>query len=111
VLGDTHGQEIGDMVIGDGVAITSPSDKSVDATDAVHDARGVVGMAWERDEMLPLFGEALEGGALLVLAVVDDAVEPDGELGAHVLEVAELEPGPERPIAAMARPHRQNACR
>src|SRR5690606_24151952 len=62
----------------------------VDAAHAVDDARRVVGVAREANEVLLLLVEALERGALVVLAVIDDALEPVGELLTHVVEVAEL---------------------
>ena len=88
-LGDADRQDVGDVVVWDGVLIAGPGDEAVDAAHAVHHTRGVVGMPWQRDEVGALLGEALQGGALLERAVVDDAVEPVDELGAHVVEVAE----------------------
>ena len=45
VLGDAHGQDIGDVLIGDSVAISIEGDEAVDGADAVDDAGGVVGVA------------------------------------------------------------------
>lgn len=45
VLGDAHGQDLGDVVVWDGVLIPVPGDEAVDGADAVDDPGGVVGMA------------------------------------------------------------------
>src|ERR1035438_10205335 len=87
-LRDAHGQDVGHVVVGNGVAIAIPIDEAVDAAYAVDDACGIVGMTRKRDEMLALVGEALEGRALVATAVIHDVVHPDGELAAHVVEVA-----------------------
>jgi hypothetical protein len=88
-LGDAHGQDVGDVVVRHGVVIAGPGDEAVDAAHAVHHARGVVGVPRQRDEVIALVGEALERGALVEHAMVDDAVEPVDELRAHVVEIAE----------------------
>src|SRR5262249_57091860 len=63
-LGDAHGQDVGHVLVGDGVAVAFPVDEAVDAANAVGDAGGVVGVARERNELVfLLLGEALEAGA------------------------------------------------
>ena len=47
----------------DGVAVARPVDEAVDAAQAVGDAGGVVGVPGQRQQVLALLGEALEGGA------------------------------------------------
>ncbi len=42
VLGDAHGQDVGDMVVGHRVAIALPVDEAVDAADSVGDTGGIV---------------------------------------------------------------------
>jgi hypothetical protein len=46
-------------------------------------------MARQRQKVLSLFGEALEGSLAVAAALIDDGVEPSRELGPHVLEVDE----------------------
>lgn len=48
VLGDAHGQDVGDMVVGHRVAIALPVDEAVDAADSVGDAGSVVVMRRKR---------------------------------------------------------------
>jgi len=86
------------VVIGDSIVIASPGHEAVDAADAIDDARGVVRMPRQGDEVRALLGEALEGGALVEASMVDDMVEPVRELGAHVLEVAKLAAVEERAL-------------
>ena len=73
------------------VAIALPLDEAVDTAHAVGDARGVVGVPGQGHERGLLEGEAIERGAAIAAAPphVDDLVVPYGELGAHVVEVAE----------------------
>lgn len=98
VLLDPDRQEVSDVVVGGGVEVAAPGNEAVDGADARDDARGVVRVAGQRDEVFPLLGEALERSALVALAVVDDGVEPVRELGAHVVEVAELAAVQERSL-------------
>lgn len=85
-LGNADGQDVGDVLVGDGVAVALPLDEPVDAGEAVDDACGVVRMGGQRKELVLLFGaEPLERSA--ASTGVDDPVEPGGELGAHVVEV------------------------
>lgn len=43
-LGHAHRQQIGDVIVRNGVPIALPVDETVDAADAVHDTGGVVGV-------------------------------------------------------------------
>lgn len=88
-LSDADRQEVGDVVVGDGVAIARPVDVAIDAADAIDDASGIVVVGGEREEMLLLVGEALEGGGAVAATLIDDTVQPVGELGLDVGEVAE----------------------
>lgn len=45
-LGDADRQEIGDVVVGNGVAVSLPVYEAVDAAQAIGDAGRVVGVAW-----------------------------------------------------------------
>lgn len=88
-LGDAHGQDVGHVLVGDGVAVAVPVDEAVDAADAVGNAGGVVGVARQRNELvLLLLDEALETCAPAPPSLVDDGVEPSDELEAQVVEVA-----------------------
>lgn len=89
LLGDADGEEIGDVVVGDGVGIPFPSDEAIDGADAVNDARRVVRMARQRHEVLALLVEALEGCLSITTTLVDNGVEPVRELAPHVLKVDE----------------------
>lgn len=90
-LRDAHGEDVGDVVVGDGVTVALPVDEAVDAAEAIGNARGVVGVAREGQELVLLVGEALEAGAPLATAraLIDDRVEPLGELAADIVEVVE----------------------
>src|SRR5882672_3138852 len=92
------------MVVGDGIVIAGPGHEAVDAADAVHHARGVVRMPWQGDQVVALLDEAIERGALVELAVIDDVLEPVRELRAHVLEVAKLAAVEERALDFPERP-------
>ena len=59
-LGDADRQDVGDVVVGDGVGVALPGDEAVDGAEAVDDARGVVGVARQGHEVLALAGEAVE---------------------------------------------------
>ena len=98
MLRDANRKNVSDVVIGDSIVIASPGHEAVDAADAIDDARGVVRMPRQGDEVRALLGEALEGGALVEASMVDDMVEPVRELGAHVLEVAKLAAVEERAL-------------
>ena len=88
-LGDADRQDVGDVVIGHGVGVAFPGDEAVDGADAVDDPRGVVGVARQGHEALALTGEAIERRLAMPASLVDDGVEPVGELRPQVLEVAE----------------------
>src|SRR5882672_64670 len=94
------------MVVGDGIVIAGPGHEAVDAADAVHHARGVVRMPWQGDQVVALLDEAIERGALVELAVIDDVLEPVRELRAHVVEVAKLAAVEERALDFPERPLR-----
>ena len=97
-LGDAHGQDVGHVVVRDGVAIARPVDEAVDAAHAVDDARGVVGVARQRHQMRLLLGEPVEAGPTVAASRVDNPVEPIDELSAHVVEVAKRTAVEERPL-------------
>lgn len=87
-LGNADGQDVGDMLVGDGVAVALPLDEPVDAGEAVDDASGVVRMSGEGQELVLIFGaEPLERSA--ASTGVDDPVEPGGKLSPDVIEVTE----------------------
>lgn len=90
-LGDADGKDVGDVVVRNCIPIPLPIDEAVDAAEAVGDARGVVRVTRERHELVLLVGKALEAGASLATtrALIDDAVEPLGELAAEVVEIVE----------------------
>lgn len=89
-LRHAHGQDIGHMLVRDGVPVALPIHEAVDAANAVRDASGVVGMARKGNELaLLLLGEALEGGTSAPPSLIDHAVEPRDELEAQVDPVAE----------------------
>ncbi len=88
-LGDADREDVGDMRVGHGVGVALPGDEAVDGTDSVEDARGVVGVARQRHEVLALASEAVERRLPVPAALVDDGVEPSRELRPHVLEVEE----------------------
>jgi hypothetical protein len=97
-LRDPHGQDVSDVVVGNGVVIAGPGDEAVDAADAVDHARGVVRTPRQRDQVVALLGETVERGALVEPAVVDDVLEPVRELRTHIVEVAKLATVEERPL-------------
>jgi len=88
-LSDAHRQEIGDVVVGDGVLVAFVGHVAFEIGDAVHDASGVVRMKWQRQEVGLLDGEALERSGAVARAKVAHLVEPASELGGEVVEVAE----------------------
>ena len=83
-LRDAHRQDVRDVLVRDGVLIARPRDEAINAAYTVYDARRVIRMTRQLDEMRLLFSEALERGALVELAMIDDALEPIRELRAHV---------------------------
>src|SRR5690606_35550708 len=103
-LGDAQRQDVGDVVVGHRVAIASILDEAVEPAHAVDDARGVVGMARQRYQVRRLFGEALERAPALAPPLVD-AIEPNAQLGAKIVEIAKFTPYQEgalvRPEAAL----------
>ena len=89
ILSDAEREDVGDVIVGDGVGVALEGDEAVDGTEAVEDPGGVVGMARQRHQMLALLGEAIERGLSVAAALVSDGVDPVRELGPHVLEVDE----------------------
>lgn len=89
-LGDAYGEQIGDVVVGNGVAICLPVDKAVDVAEAIGDAGGVIAVARKRHQMGRFFREALKGRGGMTLADVDDGGEPLGKLGVEVAQVTKL---------------------
>ena len=87
-LGHAQGEKVGDVVVGDGVAIAEPLDVPVDAAKPIGDAGRVVGMRRQRQKMGGFVAKPIERTLPVTLARVDDAIEPDGELGAEVIAVA-----------------------
>lgn len=88
-LGDAHRQEVGDVVIGDGVLVAFVGHIAFEVGDAVHDARGIIRVKRERQEVGLLDGEALERSRAVARSKVADLVEPASELDREVVEVAE----------------------
>jgi hypothetical protein len=103
-LRDAHRQDVGHVVVRHGVAIARPIDEAVDAAHAIDDARRVVGVARQRQQLGLLFGEPLEAGAAVTTPRIDDSVEPGGHLGAHVVEVAKRAAVEERALVLPERP-------
>src|SRR5262249_14783449 len=88
-LGGAHGQDVGHVLVGDGVAVAVPVDEAIDAADTVGDTGGVVGVARQRNELVfLLLDEALETCAPAPSSLVDDGVEPFDELEAQVVDIA-----------------------
>lgn len=90
LLSDPHREDLGDVVVGHGVAITVPGDEALDVGEGVDDACGVEGMSRERSEERSLLLEELKPGAfeLLVGSGVADVDVPVAELSTHVVEIA-----------------------
>lgn len=86
------------MLVGHGVPIAAPFDKTVNATYTIDHACGVVGVPRETDQMLALLGVPLKGCALVEESMVDNSIEPVDELRAHVGEVAKLSTVEEGPL-------------
>lgn len=87
VLGDANREDVGHVVVWNRVAIPFPVDEAVDAAHAVDDPSRIVGVSGQGDELVALFGEAIQGGAAMPDPVIDDSVEPVGELGFHVIQI------------------------
>ncbi len=87
-LGHAQGEKVGDVVMGNGVAIAEPLDVAVDAAKPIGDAGRVVRVRGQREQMGSFVLKAIERTLTVALARVDDAIEPDGELGAKVVAVA-----------------------
>ena len=100
VLGDADGEDLGDVVVGHGVAVAVDGDEAVGAADAVEDARRVVGVERQRSQEGALLGEHLELGPmrLPVQAGIAGGALPLGELAAEVLHVAEAAAVEEAPL-------------
>lgn len=92
VRGDAHGEERGDVFVGHGVAVSLPAHEAVDAAQSIHDAGRVVGVTRQAAQQRLLFGKQLHPGRLRGAPTgpeVAGGVEPTGELGAQVGEIAE----------------------
>lgn len=100
-LGDADGQDVGDVVVWDGVAIALPIDVAIDVTQAVGDPGGVVRMAGQRHQMRGFVREAFQAGGAVTLSHVDHRDEPVGELRIEVVEVAEIAPHEERALVGV----------
>ena len=88
-LGDAQREEVGDVVVRDGVAIALPVDVAVDAAEAVGDTGRVVGVGRQRAQVRSFLAEPVERALPVTQARVDDAIHPVGELGAEVVAIAE----------------------
>lgn len=88
-LGDAYRQEIGDVVVGHGVLVALVMHVAFEVGDAVHDARGIIRVKGQRQQVRLLDGEALERSGAVARAKVADLVEPASELGSEVVEVPE----------------------
>src|SRR6185437_4276740 len=109
-LGDADGQDVGHVLVRDRVPVALPIDEAVDAANAVRDASGVVGVAWERDELALLFRETVEAGKPASLPQIDDAVEPLTELDAQVVHVSERAAVEERALELPEAPLDPRLC-
>ena len=67
--------------------VAIPIDESVDPADAIDDACGVVGMPRQGNEMILFQNEAIEGGAFVSDAEVNNFIEPIGKLLAHIIDI------------------------
>ncbi len=99
-LRHAHGHDVGDVLVGHRVAIALPGNEAVDGAHPIDDPGGVVGMAGQRPQVRRLLGKHGERRALalLVRPLVEDVALPDGELGAHVVEVVEAPAIEEAPL-------------
>ena len=91
VLGDSDREDLGNVVVGDRIAIAVDGDEAVDGADPVMDARGVIWMERQRPQERLLLGKHLQLGpaGLPVGAGVAGVGLPDRQLAPQVLEVAE----------------------
>src|SRR5690606_4581789 len=99
-VGDADRQQVGNVVVGHGVAVTLPVDETVNTAQAVGDARRVVGMARQGHQVSSLLGEALERRRAMPFAHVDDGDQPVGKLTVEVVEVAKLASWKERALVS-----------
>jgi len=49
VLGDSHWNDVGDVVVRDSIAIAAPVNETINTADAIDDASGVVGVGGQRN--------------------------------------------------------------
>ena len=91
-FGDAYRQDVGDVIVRDGVSVSLPVDVAVDAAHAIDHARGVVGVTRQGHQVRLLLSEALQRGRSASPSVVDRRREPVGELPVEVAEVAEFAP-------------------
>jgi len=100
VLRDADGQDLGDVIVGYGVAVAVHGDEAVDAADAVEDTGRVVRVGRQGPQQRALLGEHLQLGPAggLVEPGVADGVLPLGELATHVVEVAKAAAVEEAPF-------------
>ena len=84
-------KELGDVIVGHGVAVAIDGDKSINRADTVLDAGSVVGVQRERSQERLLLSKHLQlrAAGLLVGAGVAGLGLPPRELAAEVVEVAE----------------------
>lgn len=100
VLGDADGQDLGDVVVRDGIAIAVDSHEAVDAADAIEDAGAVVGVEGQGPQKRLLLGKHLQFGepGLLVRSGIAGGPLPLSELPAQVLDIAEAPAVEEAPF-------------
>lgn len=87
-LRDAYREQIGDVVVGHGVPVALVVDEAIDAAEAVGDARRVVRVGRQRQQMRLFLGKALQSGGAALGAMIDDPLEPVGELRVEVVAVA-----------------------
>ena len=114
VLGDAHRQDVGDVLVGHGVAVAVPGDEAVDVADAVDDARGVVGVARQRHAGARCSSAKSSSARASLRARRRRSTMVSsqcGELGAHVVEVAEAAAVEEASARTPRSSARRGACR
>ena len=84
-LGDAYWQDVGDVIVRDGVTVSLPVDVTVDAAHAIDHARGVVGVTRQGHQMRLLLSEALQRGRSATPSVIDRRREPVGELPVEIV--------------------------
>ena len=89
MLGDSHGNDVGDMVIRHGISVAVPVDEAINTADAVNDASSVVWVTRQRYEMRFLLSEAIERSDAMTRTAVAGVVEPVVELSFEVFDSAE----------------------